>query len=144
MLPLIQSRPPIESIDLGIAVPSFARGGPKKRGGEIGPPVRALDRFDFGLFFRDGLVDFADETVRQLLRLFLGMMGLVLGNQLFFLKRLHGLNPLVADIADRDPPLLGHAPDHLGELDPPLLGKVRDLDPQEFPVIRRREPQIGF
>ena len=61
----------------------------------------------------------------------------------FFSSR-RSLHDVAADVADRDPALLGDAVDDLDHLPAPLLGQLRDRQPDHVAVVARRQADVGL
>ena len=70
------------------------------------------------------LVDLGDDLVRELLELLLGPVELVLGDVAVLLERLELLAGVAADVAHRDPALLGPVLHHLHQLLAAVLGEL--------------------
>src|SRR3954471_8022335 len=100
-----------------------------------------LDLHDLGFFVLQQIVDRLRMVVGQLLDAVLCTALVVTANLLQVLQVLHGVT---THVSHRDPPLLRDLPHHLDELDTPLLGWLRHWQPDDFAVVRRRQPEVGL
>ena len=101
-----------------------------------------LPRISFSLVVAR-LVDLLDRVVGQLLHFVLEALALVLADLVLLLVGLEVIHPVAADVADRDPRLLGILADELGQLLAALLGQLGDRQADHLAVGDRVEPETG-
>src|SRR5581483_3466659 len=102
------------------------------------------DLHHFRFFALQQIVDLRDVLVGELLHARLGRALLVVADIALLHQLLEMLDRVAANVAHGDAAFLRHLPDHLDELLAPLLGELRDRQPDELAVVRRREPEIGL
>src|SRR6185312_9981712 len=101
-----------------------------------------LDLHDLGFFALEQVVDLRDVLVRELLHAPLGRALVVVADVASASQLLEVLDRVAPDIAHRDAALLRHLPDDLDEVLAPLLGELRDRQPDQLAVVRRRETEV--
>src|ERR1700733_1120936 len=106
-----------------------------------GPPSNLEDFLFLALQER---VDLGDRVVGLLLQRGLGAALVVLAPFPLFLQFAQVVHDVAADVADRDPALLGDAVHHLDHLPPPLLGQLRDRQADHVAVVARGESDVGL
>ena len=89
-------------------------------------------------------VDLGDRVVGLLLQGGLGAALVVLARFALFLQLAQVLHHVAADVANRDPALLGDAVHHLDHLAAALLGQLGDLQADDVAVVARRQADVGL
>src|SRR4029079_19249346 len=110
----------------------------------IRPDADPSDFHDLGLFGLQRGVDLGDALVGQLLQPVLRAVDVVRAGLAVLLEVLEPVDRVAADGAGRDPALLGHVPHMADEVLAPLLGQLRDREPDQLAVVRRREAEVGI
>src|SRR3954463_7017199 len=102
------------------------------------------DLEDLGFLGLEQRVELADLLVREPLQLGLAAMLLVRPRLARLLELAQVVHAVAADVADRDAAVLGDVAHHLHELLATLLGELGDRQPDDLPVVVRREPEVGL
>src|SRR5690242_15646009 len=110
----------------------------------IRPDADPSDFHDLGLFGLQRGVDLGDALVGQLLQPVLRPVDVVRAGLAVLLEVLEPVDGVAADVAGGDPALLGHVPHLADEVLAPLLGELRDREPDQLAVVRRREAEVGL
>src|SRR3990172_11366003 len=103
------------------------------------PPLKLHDLL---FLLRQQLVDLFGQPIRDDLDDVLPLFDVILRGFLLPLLPLERLVGIPASVPDRHPTLLGDLPNHLDQLLAAFLRQGRDRNPDELPVVGRRDAQI--
>src|SRR6266498_3317576 len=105
---------------------------------------RLLNLHDLGFLALEEVVDPRDMLVRELLHPLLGATLFIVADVPVANELLQVVHRVATHVPHGDAALFCQSAHDLDELLAPLLGQLRNRQPDELAVVRRRQPQIGL